>query len=336
MAHSLEEMNGEVAFALRGKPAWHNLANAIYGEDQEVTSSQIATDAKLADWNIRLESIGDHIPSDYRNNSDSYLVVRDNPFDQGKDVLSVVGKRYQVVQNEQLLSFGDAIMDGGAKWESAGSIKNGRIVFGSLKFGNGITIDGKGVNDKVNTYLLVHTSHDGSTAVQASITPVRVVCQNTLNMALGRTKQTFKIRHTQTVDGKIMEAREALKLAHAYSEDFEKEANDLYQASVNDKLFNEIILAAYPKPDKDAKGAIKKWENKIITIGDIYKSPTTNAISGTAWGVMNAMTERLDYFRTGRGTKASENAMASASGFDIATNAEKNRIRKIVKSLALA
>ena len=336
MAHDLEQMNGEVAFALRGKPAWHNLANAIYDEDQEVSASQIAKDAKLADWNIRLESISNFISDDYRNNSDSYLVVRTNPFDSKNDVLSIVGKRYQVVQNEQVLAFGDALVEGGAYWETAGSIKNGRVVFASLKLGKDIVIDSAGVNDKINMYLLLHSSHDGSTAVQASITPVRVVCQNTLNVALRSTKQSFKLRHTQSVDGKIAQARQALSLSFAYAQDFENLANELYSAPVSDKLFNEIILAAYPKPDKDAKGAIKKWENKVDVINEIYQSPTTSAISKTAWGAYNALTERLDYFRNGSGSKGTENAMASASGFDVATNVEKNRLLKVVKQLAVA
>jgi hypothetical protein len=103
-------------------------------------------------------------------------------------------------------TFGDNLLDGG-RWETAGSIKNGTVVFGSLALDRQTDLDPKGRGDKVNNYLLVHTSHDGSLAIQASVTPVRVVCQNTLNAAVGhkgnRAKQSFRIRHTQTVQGKV-------------------------------------------------------------------------------------------------------------------------------------
>ncbi len=91
----------------------------------------------------------------------------------------------------------------GRRTATAGSIKGGRVVFGSLALQRETVLDPSGVADKVKTYLLINTSHDGSIAIQASITPVRVVCANTLNLALGGKKkkngikQSFKIRHTQ-------------------------------------------------------------------------------------------------------------------------------------------
>jgi len=103
-------------------------------------------------------------------------------------VLGVVGERYHVLQNEDLFSFGDNILDGGGRWETAGSLKGGRVVFGSLALERETVLDPNGVADVVKTYLLINTSHDGSIAIQASITPVRVVCANTLNVALNRTK----------------------------------------------------------------------------------------------------------------------------------------------------
>jgi phage/plasmid-like protein (TIGR03299 family) len=182
-------------------------------------------------------------------------------------------------------------------------------------------------------YLIVWTSHDGSVAVQAAVTPVRVVCQNTLNLAMRNAKQSFKIRHTQTAEGKIQIARETLGLTLGYFDEFEKEAKALFETSVTDKKFHEIIRAIYPKPEKDTKGALTKWENKVVLIDDLYfNSPTQTNIKGTAWGVVNALTERLDYFRTARGN--SNSLMAGASGFDPVLTAEKNKIVKQVIALA--
>jgi hypothetical protein len=86
----------------------------------------------------------------------------------------------------------------------------------------------------------------------------------------------------------------------------------------------------YPKPEKDSKGAIKKWENKLDIINGIYVGSTNDTITGTAWGVANALTERLDWYRSARGGN-NESILASASGFDPMINAEKNRIFKAVQ-----
>ena len=170
--------------------------------------------------------------------------------------------------------------------------------------------------------------------VQAAVTPVRVVCQNTLNLAMRTAKQSFKIRHTQTADGRIVAAREALGLTFAYADEFQKQADELFKQSITDKQFSDLVRNLYPKPDKDTKGALKKWENKVVLIDDLYhNSPTNSMIKGTAWGAFNALTERLDYFRTARKGNT-ESLNAGASGFDPVITAEKNKIFKAIKALA--
>ena len=335
MAHNLEEQDGQVAFALRGAPAWHNLANRIFAQDENVSTSTMLEEAKLNNWNVRLSDVADHIPTTWRNTSDNFYVIRDNPFDQGTDVLSVVGKRYKTVQNEELFAFADNVLDNdAAKWESAGSIKKGKVVFGSLDIPREIVLDPQGVNDVTKLYLIVWTSHDGSVAVQAAITPVRVVCQNTLNLAMKTAKQSFKIRHTQTAEGRIVQARQALGLTFAYADAFQKEADELFKQSVTDKQFSELIRNLYPKPEDATKASLTKWENKVVTIDDLYhNSPTNSAIKGTGWGAFNALTERLDYYRSSK-TGNTDALMAAASGFDPVLTAEKNKILKAVKSLA--
>ena len=333
MAHNLETNGDEVAFALRGTPAWHNLANRIFSQDEEVTTQLMLDEAKLSNWNVRLSPVADFIPKEWEDTSDSQLVIRTNPFHGGTDVLSTVGSRYKVVQNEELFSFADNILDGSCAWESAGSLKNGKVVFGSLTVPREMVLDPKGANDKTKLYLIVWTSHDGSVAVQAAITPVRVVCQNTLNLAMRSAKQSFKIRHTQTAEGKIQIARETLGLTLGYFDIFEQEAQELFKQEITDKQFNDIVLAAYPKPDVNASKLAKtKWDNKVVLLNDLYfNSPTNANIKGTAWGAFNALTERLDYFRPTRKNN-SESKWASASGFDPILTAEKNKIFQLVKS----
>jgi phage/plasmid-like protein (TIGR03299 family) len=339
MAHELEiGQNGEVAFASLREPAWHGLGTVF---EQEVNTQQMLELAHLNDWNVRLEEIP--LPDNHNSHKSHFFVSRTNPFDRTEtDVLGVVGERYKVLQNEQLFEFADFMLDGGGRWETAGAIKNGTQVFGSIALERESVIDPSGVSDKVNTYLLVNTSHDGSVAIQASITPVRVVCANTLNLAIGKgvgrnrsVKQSFKIRHTETMNGKIQAAREALGLANAYMDEFDKMAQAMFEIEINNDKFQEILRTAYPLPERDAKGAMSKWQNKIELLEEIYTGPTNHMIAGTAWGALNAMTERLDWYRSGRKGN-SESILASASGFDPAINAEKNRLAQVVKTLVTA
>jgi phage/plasmid-like protein (TIGR03299 family) len=333
MAHNLEMENGEVAFALRGKPAWHNLANRIFSQDEDVSTQTMLDEAKLSNWNVRLSPLTDHISTEWNDVSNAQLVIRTNPFNSGTDVLATVGKRYKPVQNEELFAFADNIHDAdpNCRWESAGSLKNGKVVFGTVDIPRTMVLDPQGANDETKLYLIVWTSHDGSVAVQAAITPVRVVCQNTLNLAMRNAKQSFKIRHTQSVEGRIQVARETLGLALGYFDEFEKEAQELFKQEITNAEFSKLITSIYPKPEKDSKGALKKWENKVVLIDDLYHNSPTNAnIKGTKWGAFNALTERLDYFRSGRGN--SESLMAGASGFDPILTAEKNKLLKLVKA----
>ena len=333
MAHELETQNGVASFASFREPAWHNLGTVF---DTEKNTNEMLVAANLNNWNVRLEDL--EIPSSLVSDKSYQYVVRTNPTDKTQtDVLGIVGERYVPLQNEDLFSFGDNILDGGGRWETAGSIRGGRVVFGSLALERETVLDPNGVADVVKTYLLINTSHDGSIAIQASITPVRVVCANTLNVALNRTrkkdgvKQSFKIRHTQTAEGKITVARQALGMANSYMDEFDKMAHAMIAKEISAKDFNDIILAAYPKPDLDTKGAVKKWENKVDMINDIYTGEFNGMISGNAWGAFNALTERLDWYRSARGGN-SESMFAAASGFDPAINAEKNRLLTIVQN----
>ena len=334
MAHELETQNGVASFASFREPAWHGLGTVF---TEEKNTAEMLAAANLNNWNVRLVDV--EIPNTLTSDKTYSYVVRTNPTDNTQtDVLGVVGERYHVLQNEDLFSFGDMMLDGGGRWETAGSIRGGRVVFGSLALERETVLDPNGVADKVKTYLLINTSHDGSIAIQASITPVRVVCANTLNLALGNprkkngVKQSFKIRHTQTANGKVQIAREALGLANAYMDAFDVMAKSMIEKEITAQQFNDIILAAYPKPEKDAKGALKKWENKVSLINDIYTGEYNGMIAGSAWGAFNALTERLDWHRNARGG-SNESLLAAASGFDASITAEKNRLLKIVNDV---
>jgi hypothetical protein len=108
-------------------------------------------------------------------------------------------------------------------------------------------------------------------------------------------------------------------------------AKQMIEKEITAQDFNNIILAAYPKPDKDSKGSIKKWANKVDIINDIYTGEFNGMIAGSAWGAFNALTERLDWYRSARGDN-NESLLAAASGFDASITAEKNRLLNVVRN----
>jgi phage/plasmid-like protein (TIGR03299 family) len=311
----------EVAtFVTLREPAWHGLGTVL---EEEVNTSEMLSAAHLSDWNVRVEPV--EVPEGYFAFKDQYRTVRTSPFG-GSDILGYVGERYKPFQNEELFAFGDALLDGG-RWETGGSIKNGTKVFGSLALDRSTSLGG----DDVDNYLLVSTSHDGSAAIQASVTPIRVVCANTLNVALSGAKQTFKIRHTQSMQGKVQAAREALALADTYIDLWEQEMEVLTQTAITNIQFEELVNTIYAP--NDTKAGQTRFQKRHDTLWDIWVSDSIKPIFGTAYGAYNALNEELMWNRGGRGDNSMENVAASRSGFNPVWNAENNGLLKAVKSL---
>jgi phage/plasmid-like protein (TIGR03299 family) len=325
---------GQVAFATRGEPGWHNLGT-VFPDDRKITTAEMLDLAHLSGWSIELIEL--QTKARARKAQPFFEVVRTNPFDGGLDRLGVVKSRYRVFQNEELFAFGDNILSGGAQWETGGSIKDGTQVFGSLLIDRTVVLGAGEYDDSVKIYLLVSTSHDGTLSIQASVTPVRVVCQNTLGVALSGVQQKFKIRHTEKADGKVAEAQKALGLTFAYAAEFEKEMEALIQQSITDNEFDALVKGLYPEPEKDVKGSLKKWETKRDLLWDVYRGQadgpdTMSTITGTKYGALNALTEALDWYRMPRSGNV-DNLFIAQAGFDPAIAEQKDQILAAVKSL---
>jgi len=155
-------------------------------------------------------------------------------------------------------------------------------------------------------------------------------------MALRSTKQSFKVRHTLKVEGRVAEARRVLGLTFAHMDEFETMAKALFETEMNAKQWSDLVKSIYPLDDNAPKGTATKHQQKMDVLDELYfKAPTQDGIRGTAWGALNAMTERLDYYRPSR-TANGEAIVAAASGFDAMVNAEKARILSAVREFASA
>ena len=123
-------------------------------------------------------------------------------------VLGVVSDRYRIVQNEEAFQFTDDLLGEGVTYETAGSLQGGKKVWMLARLPRKYLIAG----DQVEPYLVIFNSHDGSSGVKVAMTPIRVVCQNTLNLALNTAKRSWTARHTENVLLRVQDARETLQL----------------------------------------------------------------------------------------------------------------------------
>lgn len=316
-------------FASFRQPAWHGLGTVF--ESEVTTSAQMLDLAGLSNWNVReadIEVVGS--PAAAFAVPAKAIVAS---MSDGDRVLGVTGERYTIVQNEEAFAFLQSLHDG-ARWETAGAIKQGRVVFGSMAFSRDFVLDPSGVADKVESYLLVYTSHDGSTGVAGGVTPVRVVCQNTLNAALPGIKQTFKIRHTAKVDERMAAEADLWRGANTYMDAFQAEAQALFTAPATDADYFGIVNTMFPKPTEDKKGSFTKWENRQGMFAQAWNGAPNAGIKGTAWGVFNALTEANQWGRSTRSTdNGAENFAAAGAGFDIPTNVFRANALAAAKAL---
>ena len=188
--------NVETMFSVRETP-WHGLGRII----MDAPASREALELAGLDWQVESRNIhsgtGAMIPG-YRAN------VRSTD----DAVLGVVSDRYRIVQNEEAFQFTDDLLGEGVTYETAGSLQGGKKVWMLARLPRKYLIAG----DQVVPYLVIFNSHDGSSGVKVAMTPIRVVCQNTLNLALNTAKRSWTARHTENVLLRVQDARETLQL----------------------------------------------------------------------------------------------------------------------------
>lgn len=308
--------NGQAAFVSAREDAYHHLGTVL---PDSFTAEEAMKHGLLANWKLRktpiMADLGESVDEDGVVTRltvpvpDRFAIVRDNPVTAGQvDVLGDVGKAYQIIQNEDLGSLINALVDeSGAHFETAGSLDGGKKVFLSMRMPGHIKVGGV---DRIDNYISVMTSHDGSTSTSFSAHPVRVTCKNTLNMAFGGQNPTFRIRHTIGAHKIIMaQAREALDFTFNFLDGFQEEANQLINTTMTQTEFEKIIAAEFGAPEDAPAPTITRTNNKLDQIASLFADSQTHAdVRGTAWAGLNALTEWYDHFSPVRGVSAADEA----------------------------
>lgn len=289
MAHNLDITNGIASFVTARVDAWHQLGTTL---PDAFDAESALHYGHLKDWNLRKAEVsaeGIIVP-------EQYAVLRDNPITGDVDSLGVVGERYHILQNEELIGLLDTLVDeSGAHFETAGAIDGGRKVFVTMKMPGHLKIGGV---DRIDNYLAAVTSHDGSTATSLMVTPVRIVCQNTLNMAFSQASNTFRVRHLKGAQAKLIEqARKSLEFTFDYLDGFQAEAYRMVNTELTDAAFHQIITEAYGSKEDTPQITATRRDNQVAEMMHLFTTASTQAeVRNTVWGGMNAVTEWADHY----------------------------------------
>jgi len=306
MAHELEmNKDGQARMFYAGELPWHGLGT---GDEKEVTAEAAIRFARL-DWAVEERPLYVQRPMTVNG----WEVVKTHKAivrSEDQKTLGIVGSGYQPIQNVEAFGFLDALVgEGCAMFHTAGSLFDGKRIFITCKMPDDIEVG----PDKVNKYLALATSHDGSLSVHIKWTPVRVVCWNTLSAAFniygGKVHATdaVTVRHTINYKENMAEARRLLDLTDAYYKRVEACFNRLIATPMSEVAFEQFAEKLYEptgKPDESGKPVVtaqcdkkRKEAMRLYHYGIGNMNPD---VSGTRWAAYNAITEQVDHHKSYR------------------------------------
>ncbi|MCR5012274.1 MAG: DUF932 domain-containing protein [Lachnospiraceae bacterium] len=268
--------NVETMFSVRQKP-WHGLGQVV----EDAPSSAEALKLAGLDWQVYQQPI-------FTNFGECIAGYRANVRSTDNKVLGVVSDRYKVVQNDEAFEFTDELLNEGVRYETAGSLQGGRKIWLLARIPKTYVMAG----DKISSFLVFSNSHDGSGAVRVAITPVRVVCNNTLNLALSTTNRSFSMIHAGDIKGKIKMARETLFMADEYMGKLGHELARLNEKKIGyeqvEYYINELLPLAKDATEITQKN-VKKQRSDIAR--RYYEAPDLKPLDHTAYRFINAVSD---------------------------------------------
>ena len=263
---------------VREKP-WHGLGTRVEEAPTSTDALRMAgLDWSVVQWNIQV--CGGAKIKNYKAN------VRDSD----GTVLGVVSDRYKIVQNAEAFEFTDSLIGGEVRYETAGSLNGGRKIWLLARLP-----ETEIAGDKTEPYICFTNTHDGSGAIRVCMTPIRIVCNNTLNLALGSARRAWSVRHTGDMASKMHEARVCLEMASAYMNDLSPTADRLANTTVTRDRLREILDEMFPVTEDSTdreKQNIQKLKNEYMVC---YFAPDILKFRGTAWGAVNAMSDMISH-----------------------------------------
>lgn len=314
MAHLISEASGRAEAFYALKPAWHGLGTVL----DHAPDSATAIEAAGLNWRV------DPLPLVARRSVDTPegIAIDDtdvpgfvaNVRSDTGDILGVVGSSYRIVQNSEAFGFLDSLLqDGVMRYESAGALKGGRIVWMLARMPS---VDTIAAGDDSRRYVLFTTAHDGTGAIRALPTSVRVVCWNTLSIAM-KSKDSAVIRHTGDIDTKLSIARRYLS---QFDQAFTLHSDTARRLADRRYTFDQLesyLSRLFPEVEEKRAKTIRERDIESVRLNLINPRNTVGNIAGTWWSAVNAVTELVDHASTTRGQsprEKSENRMMANFG----------------------
>ena len=319
MAHNLMQMsNGKASYVGR-KAGWHELGTVI----GDHFTWQDTLDASGLNFSVFKSQLNDGMG----RKVDAYGTFRWDKEDQAagaKDktiFLGCVGGDYKVIQHSNGFEMVDALMNtvDGAHYETCGVLGQGQRVWGLADLNKRVRIGG---NDEINVYLLFSTSHDGSASYNFRMVTERVVCENTLEMAMAeKTRASFTIRHTKNSHQRVIDAHAAVVGLDKDVTRMEDMLNFLAQRKMNREAMVSILDKLFPKTVKaidetETEQSSTRRDNILADVLKVYEINDGNAFPeqrGTAYNLLNAVTEYTDHVRTARSNETTSSNQARAT-----------------------
>lgn len=319
--HAIETFENMAAFASLRQPAWHGLGTVF---DRPVTTEEMLSLSHLGGWNLRLENAEDIAGMPFA--SPTRFVIRDNPFTGEPEVLGTVGGRYAILPNEHALQF-LAGMTGNLRWETAGSLKNGTVIFATMADPDDLTLDPNGSADKIRRYFMVTTSHDGSGMVLITEIYLRVECANTLAVAIQGHGPSVRVKHTAKMEDRMRAGAKAIGMLKPHRDAMDAALEKMIQAEMTKDKFWEIVSEDLMPLKGDSKNAVTRRENRLDSIMNIWSNGTGSVgnLENTAYKGWQVLNEAVTWGRTGRmldTAEGQENYFAAVAGLTDATQRE--------------
>ena len=268
--------NVETMFYVRETP-WHGLGTKV----MEAPDSETALTAAGLDWKVLQEPV-------YTGEGELVAGYKANIRDSDRRVLGVVTDRYKVVQNQEAFAFTDELLGYGVRYETAGSLQNGKKVWMLAHLPHEYIISG----ERISPYLVFSNTHDGSGAVRVALTPIRVVCNNTLNLALATAKRSWSMIHTGDIKEKMKEAGETLFLAEKYMDELGKEFENLRMEKITEKQamdYIEILLPLGDAPTPHQRKNITRLQEDLKR--RYFDAPDLKDLGNNAYRFINAVSD---------------------------------------------
>lgn len=291
MSHHLNiRSDGRASMMYVGEAPWHGLGVRL----PKLATSAEAIEAAGLDYHV------DKKPLFTKSAGKRQLEVPDHfctiRRDTG-DILGVVGKRYTVLANKDAFTCFDALVgEGEAIFETAGALGKGETIWLLAKLPGYIRI---GRHDEVKKYLLLTNSHDGSSMVRTKLSPVRVVCNNTLSSALSGSEQEIRIRHTPSAVDRLQEAHKLLGLTNQLYQELEMIFNRMSVKRITERQLIEFVKSLVP--DNEEASFNTRTENIRSKILELNETGAGSEYSrGSLWGAVNAVSEFTDHVQNSK------------------------------------